>query len=279
MEYNFNDNLKNEWLSKCDDSIRDIADEFLNITKYISTDIFDDYLSKALKEMLDYYDINQIIYIQFFIPEDSFKKSNYWVIKKLINFINNDKYIITINSDITSFNSNYPIIIADDASYSGSQICINIEDYINLKNYKLFILIPFISKIAIERIKSYDNNIKFIEKNRYELKPLNELMEIEKIKRLFTYYGNYSVTQYPIYFNHKVADSYSSFPQIYSYGIIPNQKNKEIISYCKTKMIPLTTRFDEVERIIFLNNCNNIIINSNNYDINNPIYPIPPYRN
>ena len=144
MEYNFNDNLKNEWLSKCDDSIRDIADEFLNITKYISTDIFDDYLSKALKEMLDYYDINQIIYIQFFIPEDSFKKSNYWVIKKLINFINNDKYIITINSDITSFNSNYPIIIADDASYSGSQICINIEDYINLKNYKSHHIIKLI---------------------------------------------------------------------------------------------------------------------------------------
>ncbi len=281
MEYNINNNLKNEWLAKCDISIKDIAEEFLNITQYISNDIFDDYLAKSLKEMLEYFDNIKNIYIQFFIPENSLNKSNYWVIKKLVKLINdndNDKYIISINSDIKSFNNNFPIIIADDASYSGSQICSYIDDYIDSKNYKLFLLIPFISKIAIERIRSYDNNIKFIENNRYELKPLTELMENEKIKRLFSYYGNSNITQYPIYFNHKVADSYSSFPLIYSYGIMPNQKNKEIISYCKIKLIPLKNRFDELERIVFLNNCNNIIINSSNYDINNPIYPIPPYK-
>jgi|LakMenE01Jun11ns_1017448.scaffolds.fasta_scaffold9955104_4 hypothetical protein len=281
MEYNINNNLKNEWLAKCDISIKDIAEEFLNITQYISNDIFDDYLAKSLKEMLEYFDNIKNIYIQFFIPENSLNKSNYWVIKKLVKLINdndNGKYIISINSDIKSFNNNFPIIIADDASYSGSQICSYIEDYIDSKNYKLFLLIPFISKIAIERIRSYDNNIKFIENNRYELKPLTDLMENEKIKRLFSYYGNSNITQYPIYFNHKVADSYSSFPLIYSYGIMPNQKNKEIISYCKIKLIPLKNRFDELERIVFLNNCNNIIINSSNYDINNPIYPIPPYK-
>jgi hypothetical protein len=282
MEYNINNNLKNEWLAKCDISIKDIAEEFLNITQYISNDIFDDYLAKSLKEMLEYFDNIKNIYIQFFIPENSLNKSNYWVIKKLVKLINdndNGKYIISINSDIKSFNNNFPIIIADDASYSGSQICSYIEDYIDSKNYKLFLLIPFISKIAIERIRSYDNNIKFIENNRYELKPLTDLMENEKIKRLFSYYGNSNITQYPIYFNHKVADSYSSFPLIYSYGIMPNQKNKEIISYCKIKLIPLKNRFDELEKIIFLNNCDNAINNSNNYDINNPIYPIPPYKN
>ena len=279
MNYNFNNNLKKDWLAKCDNNIKDIAEEFLNITQYISNDVFDDYLLRALKEMLDYYDKNNIIYLQFFIPKDSFDKSNYWIIKKLVKFLeDNDKYLIFINDDLNTFNSNYPIIIADDASYSGTQISNYIEDYINLNKYKLFILIPFISKIAIENIKSYDNDIKFIEKNRYELKPLTELMENEKIKLLFSYYGNSNITQYPIYFNHKVADSYSSFPLIYSYGIMPNQKNKEIIINCKMKLIPLKKRFDELDRIIFLNNCNNNYPNSNNYDINNPIYPIPPYK-
>ena len=55
-------------------------------------------------------------------------------------------------------------------------------------------------------------------------------------------------------------------------------KNKEIIKSCKMKMVSLKTRFDELERIIILNNCNDIIINSSNYDINNPIYPISPYK-
>ncbi len=284
MNYNFNENLKNEWLAKCDNSIKDIAEEFLNITQYISNDIFDDYLLRSLEEMLDYYDINKITVLQFYIPENSFNKSNYWVIIKLVEFLSkNEKYVITISHDLNNFNSNVPIIIADDASYSGSQITSYIEDNINVDKYdKLFILIPFISKIAIEKISSYfndKNNIRFIEKNRYLLKPLTELMENEKIKRLFSYYGNSNITQYPIYFNHKIADSYSSFPLIYSYGVMPNQKNKEIISYCKMHFIPLKNRFDELEKIIFLNNCDNAINNSNNYDINNPIYPIPPYKN
>lgn len=284
MNYNFNENLKNEWLAKCDNSIKDIAEEFLNITQYISNDIFDDYLLRSLDEMLDYYDTNKITALQFYIPENSFNKSNYWVIIKLVEFLSkNEKYVITISDDLNNFNPNVPIIIADDASYSGSQITSYIEDNINVDKYdKLFILIPFISKIAIEKISSYfndKNNIRFIEKNRYLLKPLTELMENEKIKRLFSYYGNSNITQYPIYFNHKIADSYSSFPIIYSYGVMPNQKNKEIISYCKMHFIPLKNRFDELEKIIFLNNCDNAINNSNNYDINNPIYPIPPYKN
>ena len=284
MNYNFNENLKNEWLAKCDNSIKNIAEEFLNITQYISNDIFDDYLLRSLDEMLDYYDTNKITALQFYIPENSFNKSNYWVIIKLVEFLSkNEKYVITISNDLNNFNPNVPIIIADDASYSGSQIISYIEDNINVDKYdKLFILIPFISKIAIEKISSYfndKNNIKFIEKNRYLLKPLTELMENEKIKRLFSYYGNTNITQYPIYFNHKIADSYSSFPLIYSYGVMPNQKNKEIISYCKMHFIPLKNRFDELEKIIFLNNCDNAINNSNNYDINNPIYPIPPYKN
>jgi len=283
MNYNLNENFKNEWLAKCDNSIKDIAEEFLNITQYISNDSFDDYLLRSLEEMLDYYDINKITALQFYIPENSFNKSNYWVIIKLVEFLSKtEKYVITISDDLNNFNPNVPIIIADDASYSGSQITSYIEDNINIDKYdKLFILIPFISKIAIEKISSYfndKNNIRFIEKNRYLLKPLTELMENEKIKRLFSYYGNSNITQYPIYFNHKIADSYSSFPLIYSYGVMPNQKNKEIISYCKMHFIPLKNRFDELEKIIFLNNCNNNINNSTNYDINNPIYPIPPYK-
>ena len=275
MDYSFNTNLINVWLSKCDSSIREIAKEFLDKTEYISKDKFDEYLFKSLNEFLETNDIKKI---QFYNPENNITKSNYWVINKLIKFITDDKYSISIYDNINDFDETYPIIITDDASYSGTQICNYIEDYIDVKKYKLFILIPFISNIAIERISNFSKDIKFIEKNRYELKPLTQLMDKEKIKRLFDYYGNSIISQYPIYFNHKVADSYSSFPLIYSYGIMPNEKNKEIIKSCKIKMVSLKTRFDELDRIIILNNCNDIIINSSNYDINNPIYPISPYK-
>ncbi len=279
MDHSINTILKTEWLLQSDNNIRDIAEEFLNITQYISNDIFDDYLLKSVNEMLEYYEELGILHLQFYIPENDYKKSNYWVIKKVLKLIINDKYMITINHNPNLFDEKYPIIIADDASYSGTQISSYISDYINMDKYKLFILIPFISNIAIIRINEKGNNkIKFIEKNKYEMKPLTEYMEIEKIKKLFNYYGTKIITQYPIYFNHKVADSYSSFPIIYSYGVIPNEKNKKIIDDCKMKLIPLKSRFDELDRIIFLNNCNSIIITSNNFDVNKPIYPISPYK-
>lgn len=276
MDYSINTSLKNEWLLQCADDIRDIAEEFINITQYISNDIFDEYLLKSLNEMLEYYEEMGILHLQFYIPD--YNKSNYWVIKKLLQLNIDDKYLININDDPNSFDDKYPIIITDDASYSGSQISSYISDYINMDKYKLFILIPFISKIAIIRItKNRNDKIKFIEKNRYEMKPLTELMEIEKIKKLFNYYGSKTIIQYPIYFNHKIADSYSSFPLIYSYGVIPNEKNKKIIDDCKMKLVSLKTRFDELDRIIFLNNCINNI-KSDDFDINNPIYPISPYK-
>jgi hypothetical protein len=272
MDYSFNTILINEWLSKCDSNIRDIAKDFLDLSIYISESEFDNYLLNSLKEMLEYFDKCNIKKLQFFNPENNIKKSNYWIIMKLLNFIDKDKYIISISDNIKDFDESTYIILADDASYSGSQISNYIDEYIS--KYKIFILIPFISKIAIERINKYD--VKFIEKNRYELKPLTELMENEKIIKLFDYYGTRNIIQYPIYFNHKVADSYSSFPLIYSYGIIPNEKNKEIINDCKKKMIPLKSRFNELDKITFLNNSK--IVDSNEYDINNPKYPISPYK-
>ena len=69
MEYNFNENFKKNWLSKYDINIKDIAEEFLNKTEYISINKFNEYLLNSLKEMLDYFNDNDIIQLQFFNPE------------------------------------------------------------------------------------------------------------------------------------------------------------------------------------------------------------------
>jgi len=60
-------------------------------------------------------------------------------------------------------------------------------------------------------------------------------MDANKIIKLFKYYvkDGFNIREYPIYFDHKVADSYSFFPLIYTYGVIPNKYNSEIILDCK----------------------------------------------
>ena len=89
------------------------------------------------------------------------------------------------------------------------------------------------------------------------MKPIYELMSEEKLKQLFIFYTTSpNVREYPIYFDHKVADNYSSFPLIYTYGIIPNNHNKNIIHTCKKNRIPIKKHFSEFERIPLLKNCN-----------------------
>ena len=78
-------------------------------------------------------------------------------------------------------------------------------------------------------------------------------MNKTKIEKLFKYYtkSGLNIREYPIYFDHKVGDSYSSFPLIYSYGVIPNTHNQQIILKCKENFISLKSEFDNLERVVF----------------------------
>jgi len=282
------------WLRQCDNEIKEIATEFIFITKYISYNTFLTELFKSVDEMLERYKISNINVLQFYLSnndnENYIYKSGFWVfnhikayIQLYINPYIKNKFKIINENDINKFNLNIPVIIADDASYSGSQISIYIEDFTN-KTCNIFILIPFISKKAIKMINiafkenKINGGIYFNEISNFIMMPIHELMEEEKIIKLFKYYSinGTNINQYPIYFDHKVADSYSSFPLIYSYGIIPNKKNQNIIISCKTKNIPLKTKFNELDKIVFLKNCSNII--NTPFDINKPLYPQQPYK-
>lgn len=101
-------------------------------------------------------------------------------------------------------------------------------------------------------------------------------MTQDKIIKLFSYYtkDGQNVREYPIYFDHKVADNYSSFPLIYTYGIIPNQHNKNIIQMCKKNRLPLKNYFKDLQRVPILNNCSYDIL----YDISTPPCPLQPYK-
>ena len=138
------------------------------------------------------------------------------------------------------------------------------------------------SNTAIDIIKkSYtDNNnegsIKFLDTSIYIIKPIYELMSKENIEKLFLYYTDNPkyIREYPIYFDHKVADNYSSFPLIYTYGIIPNNYYKKIIHECESNRKPFKDIFEKLERIPLLKNCKKDIP----YDIQIPPCPLQPYK-
>ena len=275
----FNTNNVSLWLDKSEPSIRKIATEFILKTVYINHVQFLKTYKVAIKEMLD---ILKTDILQFFMNVDDINKSSYWIMQIIRKYINKKKYIIKIITDVKNLDESLPVIIADDASYSGSQMANTIQDNFENTRFDIFILIPFMSNTAIDIIKkSYtDNNnegsIKFLDTSIYIIKPIYELMSKENIEKLFLYYTDNPkyIREYPIYFDHKVADNYSSFPLIYTYGIIPNNYNKKIIHECESNRKPFKDIFEKLERIPLLKNCKKDIP----YDIHIPPCPLQPYK-
>ena len=182
--------------------------------------------------------------------------------------------------NIKDIDLSIPVIIPDDASYSGSQISSFIENFENTI-CDIYILIPFLSNTAIDVIKNAFNeyNINgelYFSNKKFIMKPIYDLMEEHKIEKLFSYYtmNGKNIREYPIYFDHKVADNYSSFPLIYTYGIIPNTHNKNIIQMCKKNRIPLKKHFNELEKMPILKNCDFNI----EYNLSTPSCPLQPYK-
>lgn len=283
-KHNFNNKNLNIWFDKADSDIRTIAKEFILKTTYISYTNFLKYLKKCYLEMITT-SLKDVNTLQFFIISDdsstSFKtKSGYWIYKHLLNYINKDTYKIKIVNDISDIDFQLPVIIPDDASYSGSQLSSFIELFEN-KMVDLYLLIPFMSNTAIDVVKNAHNeyNIEgelYFPKNKYIIKPIYNLMEEEKIEKFFSYYtkDGKNIREYPIFFDHKVADNYSSFPLIYTFGIIPNTHNKNIIQMCKKNRLPLIDHYNKLERISILNNCQTDI----EYNISSPPCPMQPYK-
>lgn len=263
------------WLGNCDESIKSIANEFILHTTYISYRMFIKRYKQAVSEMMKMLKPEKL---QIYLSDDNVNKSGYWILQIIKSIV---KIEIIVINNVKDIDNSTPVIIADDASYSGSQIYLFLEDFANVK-CDIFILIPFISNTAIDiinnSVKDYniDGTIYFLDKSLYIMKPIYELMDKEKIEKFFIYYSIVpkNTREYPIYFDHKVADNYSSFPLIYTYGIVPNSHNKAIIHECKTKRIPLKDRFNELERVPILTNCD---INVP-YNLGTPKCPLQPYK-
>ena len=89
--------------------------------------------------------------------------------------LDESKYTIKIIDDIKELDLSETIIIADDASYSGSQIS-NFLDSFQKMRCNIYILIPFISNTAIDVITNgfveneIDGNLNFVYKNKYIMK-------------------------------------------------------------------------------------------------------------
>lgn len=145
---------------------------------------------------------------------------------------------------------NLKYVIFDDCSYSGIQLDGNMfMEFKNIKNiYNFYVIVPYISETAFDLI-SYSNGENYTENNliyRYKILNISKILRqkgydsefiYDFLQNLLVYIndfnvgpdkksGEYSdiewndkVDNIPIYFDHKIADSVSSYPKLYSFGI------------------------------------------------------------
>lgn len=287
FNYKINEKNKELFLAKTAEDVRDIMKYILDITIHVSYETFVKKIKENLIQVLKkYYEINNTIFV--FLNKFEYKsKSNYWMYKYILYFLKNIqkdvKIIFTLEEE--EIKDNDIILLIDDCIFSGEQISstiVKITDYYNkIKKVKLILFVPYISKRGIRWIKdSYIKNkfLKeciFIISNHEIIEPLTYYLNRDDLVKLFKYYDDeFHYDKYAIYFDHKLADNVSTFPQIYN-GIVPNEKNLKLLMKEETDInqydyFPLITNCENKEVFPKSSLFSDYIINNN--------CPYPPYK-
>ena len=210
------DNKKfSEYIDNCETKKdMELAQNLLEKTIHVTYRQFTNRLKEVgndLKDFVKKEKFDKVILLLKDYPGENLKKSETWVtlllyktIKDIVDVIVTDFGSIPNVPDISK-DDKILVVISDDASYSGSQVCLITADLKlaqkhGLMNITNFLAIPFISDKALKKIK----------------KCIGKHIVISKNSQLIEAIGS----KVPLYFDHKLADATSTFPKIYSSGLI-----------------------------------------------------------
>ncbi len=299
--YMLNKNKKCEWINaQCNPNAKILGRFILDITRHVTYTEFQSKLLESIYKIPTNTNKKYVIFVQKDININN-KKSNLWVTSILIDKINKINLKINIFDIVYSTDINYKkkitiyslvgdhidYIICDDGSFSGGQLIEDIDKYIiqnsidNFKN-KIYLLVPFISSIAEDKLKNLNTNMILLNSDKIEtvmerakllnistIKVENKDLDIQKeheeiaillnnyfpnLRENFSY--NLKSGSMPFYFDHKIADYVSSFPTIYQFGIIKsegscNPDNILLIDNCDNDKPP----YDSLDKKKYENQC------------------------
>ncbi len=306
ISYKLNHNNVDLFIKTSDTSVEDALKKFIKSTIHISYENFMRLFNKNLKYFINNYISSNnrplFIYIDTSGKNDYTHKSNYWLYMYVKNFINKFhenikiEFIDTLKIDNIQDGDN--IMLIDDCIYSGGQMSSTIRGMKSIhKNLNILLLVSFISEKGLSKIKesfyrsTQSNNLILAHDIQY-IYPITNFLSNQEIDNLFSFYNISNASEHPryaVYFDHKLADNESSYPEIYS-GIVPNNKNKMLLKELKQNKIksynPMYTKQKsklEQEKINLekqldiyplLENCEHI----RNIDMMKPQCPHPPYK-
>jgi hypothetical protein len=252
------------------------------VYKYVPFNDYIDLIKKVSINIMNFLNENHDKYSDiYFCANGEIIKSNTWVLLLFLNemkdFLNEKeelknkiKIISVIPNNTSLYSSNTLFLYFDDMSYSGTQISLSIPRNKKIQkttNTDIYITTPIISDTAIGKIHERNKHVKYwdgtiVIGNLYDL----FVNDNEEYKKLYDIFCNSSefinilgnkdklirgfqcyAAIIPIYFDHKIADSYSTFQKLLNFGTYPIVKTSTCEPECITT--PL------------INNCDNFMKN------------------
>ena len=237
-------NSGTRYLTSSEDYIKNYPIEDQNIirkiienTEYITDDEFQRPMVNSIQKF-----INAIDERKFYIILDSVKiGSEHWILHRfwiylqpirdnILGFIDSAKPETFIHKELNDKN----LVVFDDAAYSGNNTLAKI-DMVNYHwkqhNKKLLsvnyhIVIAYMTQFSIDAITNFDPNIKVFVYNSKIMIPFEELHPLtEEFKRKH----KIEAIPVPLYFDHKIANQFGSFPQFYT-DILANPIDRSSIN-------------------------------------------------
>jgi hypothetical protein len=247
--YPINDVNFEKWIDDQEGNDKIVARTIRKYTKHVSFSELYEVLKRIVNDFLLCVETQK--YTNIYLITGELKKSNFWISTLFYNYLmllkkNNTIAKIFGDYDKKHLNKmkNSLFVFCDDCSYSGNQLAVNIRDLgFNVLNKKfngsnyLFLVCPFMSNVAKERIMQLTRNVIISNQvslfntlltnvKTYESKEVQNVVEHFEDKNLCT-----------IYFDHKLADMVSIFQTVYALGSNISKKERikplTLIKGCK----------------------------------------------
>ena len=199
-----------------DERKKDIAKTIIDNTIYVNFLQFKDTLLQLLKKLPPKYNI--------YFNTNCKIGSEHWIVILLWKYIK-DNCVQLINHGDT-INNDYPIILFDDCIYSGCNMCGSLEaityDTPHIVNNKIIAAVPYLVNGGDSHLI---NEFKIDVIYQIKLPSINNIIDKYDYDEMYSSFGCETMNVSPVYFDHKIANEFGSFPNFYN-KIIKNPTSR-----------------------------------------------------
>ncbi len=190
-----------------------VVQVILENTRYITFQELYDKLRECIMIFLK-------IYRQFnvYFPIKGKIGSEHWLTVLMWKYIREGCMGVVVDHNSITLNNGLPVLIIDDCAYSGISTCDRIDDLqynYNSVHNKIVTVLPYYGTDSLYQARNFPHTDFVLGESLVPYTQLPQLSNIDP-RKLCLYTKTETTCAIPVYFDHKIANNFGSFPKIYS---------------------------------------------------------------